>query len=103
VLPKYRAVIFVNGCFWHGHDCHLFKWPSTRRAFWKAKIERNQLVDQRVSAALRESSWRQAIVWECALKGRTRLPVETILTECATWIGSTTSQLEVRGSGDGDS
>ncbi len=38
VLPKYRAAIFVNGCFWHGHDCHLFKWPGTRKDFWRAKI-----------------------------------------------------------------
>ena len=42
VLPKYQAVIFVNGCFWHGHDCHLFKWPKSRVAFWKEKISSNK-------------------------------------------------------------
>ena len=41
VLPKYSAVIFVHGCFWHGHDCHLFKWPQSRREFWRKKITRN--------------------------------------------------------------
>ena len=45
VFPRYRAVILVNGCFWHGHNCHLFKWPSTRVDFWKTKIERNREKD----------------------------------------------------------
>jgi DNA mismatch endonuclease (patch repair protein) len=52
VFPRYNAVIFAHGCFWHGHDCHLFKWPSTRRDFWQAKIARNRVVDARSEAAL---------------------------------------------------
>ena len=46
VLPRHHAVVFAHGCFWHGHNCHLFKWPSTRPEFWQAKIERNREVDQ---------------------------------------------------------
>ena len=73
-FPKYRAVILVNGCFWHGHDCHLFKWPSTRQEFWRRKITRNRQKDEETRQALKAGGWR--VVYdsrECALKGKTRL------------------------------
>ncbi len=97
VLPRYRAVIFAHGCFWHGHNCHLFKWPSTRPEFWQAKIDRNRAVDARSEAALEEAKWRQAIIWECALKGKTRLPLEEVISTCADWLRSDRSRLEIRG------
>jgi len=97
VFPKYNAVLFAHGCFWHGHDCHLFKWPSTRPDFWRTKIYRNREVDQLVSAALRETEWRQGIVWECALKGKIRRPIEEVLTGCASWLRSDITFLEIRG------
>lgn len=97
VFPKYNAVLFAHGCFWHGHDCHLFKWPSTRPDFWRTKIYRNREVDKLVSAALREAGWRQGIVWECALKGKTRLPIEDVLTGCASWLQSDVTFFETRG------
>ena len=64
VLPKYGAVIFVHGCFWHQHDCHLFKMPSTRQEFWYTK---------KVLERLHGEGWRTLIVWECALKGKNKL------------------------------
>lgn len=97
VLPRYNAVIFAHGCFWHGHDCHLFKWPSTRPEFWQAKIGRNRAVDKRTDAALTEAGWRQAVVWECALKGKTRLPLEDVIQSCAEWLRSDRPRLEIRG------
>lgn len=97
VLPRYRAVIFAHGCFWHGHDCHLFKWPSTRPEFWQEKIDRNRAVDARSEAALEEAGWRQAIIWECALKGKTRLPLEEVISTCANWLRSDRRHMEVRG------
>lgn len=97
VLPRYKAVIFAHGCFWHGHDCHLFKWPSTRPEFWQAKIARNRAVDGRTEAALSEAGWRQATVWECALKGKTRLPLEEVILSCAEWLKSDRPRLEIRG------
>lgn len=97
VFPRHRAVLFAHGCFWHGHDCHLFKWPSTRPDFWRAKIARNLEVDARSTAQLENSGWRTGIVWECALKGRTRRPLDTVLTECAAWIRSDDRHLEIRG------
>lgn len=81
VLPRYRAAILVHGCFWHGHDCHLFKWPSNNESFWRDKITKNRQVDQRVIHELNESGWRVLIVWECALKGKQRDTIDKI-TDC---------------------
>lgn len=97
VLPKHRAALFAHGCFWHGHDCHLFRLPSTRTDFWLAKINRNREVDVRAHASLREQEWRVGVVWECALKGRTRLPLEAVLDTCSMWLRSDQPELEVRG------
>ncbi|MCK1513033.1 DNA mismatch endonuclease Vsr [Bradyrhizobium sp. 190] len=97
VFPRYGAVIFVHGCFWHGHDCHLFKWPSSRIDFWKQKISRNQVVDARNEAAVAEKGWRYAVVWECALKGRYRRPQTDVIRDCAGWLRSRKPHLEIRG------
>ena len=97
VFPRYHAVIFAHGCFWHGHDCHLFKWPSTRPEFWQAKISRNRAVDARSEAALAEQGWRLGIVWECALKGRLRKPHDSVIASCARWLRSGRGRLELRG------
>jgi len=87
-LPKYKAVIFVHGCFWHGHDCHLFKWPSTRPEFWQTKIARNQAIDEAASKELRATGWRIATVWECALKGKHRRNYSELVVELDHWLKS---------------
>ena len=69
VLPKYRAVIFVHGCFWHGHkDCKYYTVPKTNTEFWMAKVARNQKRDQEVWRKLEAKGWCVIIVWECQLK-----------------------------------
>ena len=69
VLPKYRTVIFVNGCFWHGHEgCKYFVWPKSNAEFWRLKIETNISRDQRKKAQLRDMGWNVMIVWECELR-----------------------------------
>ena len=70
VFPKYKAVIFVNGCFWHGHNCHLFKWPKSNPDFWKEKITGNQTRDIKNKKLLSVQGWRVKTIWECALKGK---------------------------------
>jgi DNA mismatch endonuclease, patch repair protein len=71
VLPKHSTVIFVHGCFWHGHEhCPYFRLPSTRREWWTAKIEGNRSRDARNEKALLALGWNVVSVWECALKGR---------------------------------
>lgn len=69
VLPKYRTVIFVNGCFWHGHEgCKYFVWPKSNAEFWRQKIETNISRDRRKEAQLRDMGWNVMIVWECELR-----------------------------------
>jgi len=97
VLPKYRAVIFVHGCFWHGHDCHLFKWPKTRSEFWRNKIGSNVARDSRNISTLANKGWRVATIWECAIKGQTRLPTGTIAERCAAWLLSDEPELRLSG------
>jgi DNA mismatch endonuclease (patch repair protein) len=69
VFPKWRAVVFVHGCFWHGHGCRLFKWPATRAEWWRAKIGTNMARDVRNQDALTAMGWRALVVWECDLRG----------------------------------
>jgi DNA mismatch endonuclease, patch repair protein len=95
VFPGRRAVIFVNGCFWHGHACHLFRWPSTRPEFWEAKIGGNIARDSRVRASLGEAGWRVADVWECTLKGRERLPLEEVVRQCVDFLEGDAGYLSV--------
>jgi len=95
VLPKYRAAIFVNGCFWHGHDCPLFVVPQTNTRFWTKKIDGNRTRDQRNIERLHRSGWRVLTVWECALKGKDRPPFEQVLEEVAGWILSADDESEI--------
>jgi DNA mismatch endonuclease (patch repair protein) len=88
VFSRYRAAVLVHGCFWHGHDCPLFKWPATRREFWQAKIGGNRARDARDLAGLAAAGWRVLVVWECAIKGPARLPAEALLTEIASWLNT---------------
>lgn len=67
VLPKYRTVIFVNGCFWHKHDCPRFVWPKSNQEYWIPKIERNVERDRRNTEELTNSGWNVITVWECEL------------------------------------
>ena len=69
VLPKYRTVVFVHGCFWHGHkDCKYYTIPKTNTDFWVAKVARNKTRDQEVWRKLEAKGWYVIIVWECQLK-----------------------------------
>lgn len=68
VLLKYRTCIFVNGCFWHHHDCKMFKMPSTNQDYWVPKILRNEERDIEVQQKLAAMGWHCVTVWECELK-----------------------------------
>lgn len=75
VLPKYRTVIFVHGCFWHGHaDCRHFRLPQSRRDWWVAKIQGNQARDLRHETDLRNQGWHVVTIWECALRKKSDRP-----------------------------
>lgn len=68
VLPQYKTVVFVNGCFWHMHDCPRFVWPSSNKEYWEPKIRRNVERDKINIELLQKEGWRVLIVWECELK-----------------------------------
>lgn len=86
VLRRWRAVIFINGCFWHGHNCNDFRWPKTRPEFWKKKISGNQARDRAHIASLAAKGWRVMIVWECSLR---RLPNPMpVALRVAAWLKS---------------
>lgn len=96
VLPRYHAVIFVNGCFWHGHDCHLFRMPKTREDFWREKIGRNQFNDQKNRDALIAANWRVGVVWECAIRGKGK-DIDSIVLCLSEWLHSEEETIEVKG------
>ena len=72
VLPKYRTVVFVNGCFWHMHNCEKFRWPSTNTEYWTNKIANNSKRDQKNIEKLQNDCWNVIVVWECELKNNSR-------------------------------
>jgi DNA mismatch endonuclease, patch repair protein len=94
VLARWRAVIFVNGCFWHGHGCPAFVWPKSRAEFWQTKISGNMARDAASITALQSLGWRVAVVWECALKRRS-LP--QVIDSLAAWMSSDGAYLSVEG------
>jgi DNA mismatch endonuclease (patch repair protein) len=68
VFPRRRLVVFVHGCFWHGHDCRAGRPPATRRDYWLPKLEQNRVRDVRKIDELRALGWRVEVVWECELE-----------------------------------
>lgn len=68
VLRKYRTVIFVNGCFWHMHECKYFVWPENNAEFWKKKLFTNKARDEREYSELKTLGWNVIVIWECQLK-----------------------------------
>lgn len=86
VFPGHRAVILVHGCFWHWHGCPMFKWPDTRRQFWREKIAANRKRDQAALERLRQAGWRVLVVWECTLRGPGRRPIGKVLDCCGGFV-----------------
>jgi DNA mismatch endonuclease (patch repair protein) len=91
VFPYFRAVIFVNGCFWHGHDCPKFVLPMTRTEFWAAKITKNRSRDASALEELSARGWRTRVIWECALRGTHNQAVEELLDTVIEWLRQTSN------------
>lgn len=86
VFARYRAVFFVHGCFWHGHNCPMFKLPSTRQEFWYTKITANMFRDRNAQDILRKNGWRILVIWECALRGTSRWKLDNVLDACSEFL-----------------
>lgn len=92
-LPKYNAVIFVHGCFWHRHKgCRYATTPSTRPEFWAEKFSTNVERDARNEADLKALGWRVAVIWECALRPNV---AEANIDDVETWLWSTSMSVEI--------
>ncbi|MCW1401600.1 DNA mismatch endonuclease Vsr [Novosphingobium sp. MW5] len=100
VLPRYRAVILVHGCFWHRHEgCPLTTTPATRVQFWEEKFAGNVARDARDAALLAGAGWRIGVVWECGLRGRDTAP---LMARLAAWLRSDEHRLELPEAGGGE-
>lgn len=94
---RYRAVIFIHGCFWHGHDCALFRLPKTRRDFWALKIGNNRRRDAEVRRQLASQGWRTLTIWECSIRGRTAPGLARVVRTASAWLRKGSADLEIRG------
>lgn len=81
VLPKYKAVIFINGCFWHGHTCKLGKRPQTNQIFWKNKIDANIIRDKKQIFELQSKGWKVILIWQCEIRNKKLLERRLLLLE----------------------
>ena len=97
VFPRFRAVVFVHGCYWHSHGCFRSTRPKSRCEFWDAKFRANRLRDKRDFERLREHLWRVLIVWECALVGRNALPLYETVDSVGAWLNGTRESGEISG------
>lgn len=98
VLRKYWAVIFVHGCFWHGHGCHLSKTlPKTRKVFWRKKISSNKIRDEKTLNQLIFNGWRVCLIWECALKRQGKIEEGKLLKILSQWITARRKHLAIIG------
>ncbi len=98
VLPRWNAVVFVHGCFWHRHSgCAYFRLPKTRTAFWDVKLAQNQARDRANIAAMESLGWRVAVVWECAVRTNSQVAVKKLVR----WLQRTETTLELTGTSSG--
>ena len=97
VFPKHHAIVFVHGCFWHRHECDLFRWPESRTEFWREKLDANAARDEKAADALDTAGWRQAVIWECALKGRKKRDFQDTMQRLIAWIRSDEQAITIRG------
>lgn len=97
VLTKHRAVIWINGCYWHGHSCGAGRLPNSNESYWHPKIERTRARDVRNAAAVEAAGWRSLTIWECALRRRGAIGLDAVIERAAEWILSGAGSAEIAG------
>jgi DNA mismatch endonuclease, patch repair protein len=98
VFTRHRAAVFVNGCFWHGHDCHLFKWPRSNSAFWRTKIAGNKRRDGAVKRQLGGVGWRTMTVWECSIRKASPQRFASVAKDIRRWLLTRSRESSLMGS-----
>lgn len=97
VLPRFHAVIFVNGCYWHSHGCDRSTIPKTRNRFWTEKFQANRSRDKRNATSLLKTGWRVLTVWECVLLGNKFLPAPNVIKRVCAWLNGTKRNGQIPG------
>jgi DNA mismatch endonuclease (patch repair protein) len=99
VLPKHRAVVFIHGCYWHGHGCGEIKPAASNESYWSPKIAKNRERDARNLAAVEAAGWRHLTIWECSFRRKGSKALETTVRKAAEWIRNGRPSAEIgRGS-----
>jgi DNA mismatch endonuclease (patch repair protein) len=93
VFPQHRTALFINGCFWHGHNCELFRSPSSNQEFWKMKISANKINDAKNRILLMDAGWKVVTVWECAMRGKKSMGMSTLIEKIAILIRTDTGEM----------
>ena len=105
IFPRYYAVIFINGCFWHAHGwesgeaCRYFRFPRSNQAFWKKKFTHNKERDAATISYYQNQCWRVCLVWECSIRGKnSRLKIENVTGQIIEWLEESSDPfLEIKG------
>ncbi len=97
VFRRYGSVIFVNGCFWHGHSCPRCRMPSTNADYWKRKVARNVERDAMNRRSLLDEGWRVLTIWECSLTGKWKLGLNQVIAMASAWLLSEEPIDEIKG------
>lgn len=95
MLPKYRAVIWINGCYWHGHECGEAKLPKSNEGYWSPKIARNRERDVRNLAAVEAAGWRHLVIWECAFRRKGEAALDETVRKAAEWLTEGSGNAEI--------
>lgn len=94
VLPKYHAIIFIHGCFWHEHSCKYFKWPKSNTEFWVNKIKGNAVRDKRILLELQQQGWKTCVIWECIFK-TDKQKIDKYFESLFKWVQNDCSSIEL--------
>lgn len=86
ILNKYKCVIFINGCFWHGHECYNCRYPATNISYWRMKIQNNKNRDAKNHQAILDLGFRILVIWGCALTGKFKIPNDELISLIESWI-----------------
>ncbi|MDE2688507.1 MAG: very short patch repair endonuclease [Chloroflexota bacterium] len=97
VFPRFGAVVFVHGCYWHSHGCYKSSVPKTNRDFWEEKFRTNRTRDERKCVDLRRRGWRVLVIWECALLGKNALELDDVVTQVKSWLRGAVDEREISG------
>jgi DNA mismatch endonuclease, patch repair protein len=97
VFPRFHAVLFVHGCYWHSHGCYRSTVPKSRVEFWVNKFQANRSRDETSRRLLISEGWRVLTVWECALRGKLSLPTGHIANDIKNWLESDSMSAEIDG------